>query len=385
MRTLQVSRATARFINQGHPWVRPDRFTRGLDALITGEAVTLITEDGKRLASALIDRDAPVCASVYDRRPDQPFDPARAIAEAWSRRSQLHDSDTDCYRVVHGEADGLPGLRVERYATVLVVMMRSECARPAIDPVCRFLAQQSPQATIVIREHREDMRRAAPTSRAWDGKTLDPEAVIEGRELGVRVLVQPFKGLATGIYVDQRATRAWLRPFAAGKSVLNLFAYTGLFSVSLLAAGARRAIDVDLSAPALQRATLNAQLNGMADRHEAVRGDCLEFAGRLKESFDVVIVDPPTSSQGGDGWVNRRDYPKLLALLMPRVASGGRLVACSNTLGTQQVDLGKTVRETAKQRGLKTSSENPPTYGEDIPQIPGFPEGRPFQLIAARF
>jgi 23S rRNA (cytosine1962-C5)-methyltransferase len=364
--------------------VRPDRFTHGLDALKTGEAVTLITEDGKRLASALIDRDAPVCASVYDRRPDQPFDPTRAIGDAWSRRSRLHGSDTDCYRIVHGEADGLPGLRVERYASVLVVMLRSECARLAIDPICRFLAQQSPNSTIVIREHRDDMRRAAPTSRAWDGRTLDPEAVIEGRELGVRVLVQPFKGLATGIYVDQRATRSWLRPLSGGKSVLNLFAYTGLFSVSLLAADARRAVDVDLSAPALQRAEKNAQLNGVADRHETVRADCLEFTGRLKESFDVIIVDPPTSAQGGDGWVNRRDYPELLRLLAPRIASGGLLVACSNTLGSQQIDLAKMVRDATGQRGSTASREQAPALDEDIPQIAGFPEGRPFQLVVAR-
>lgn len=361
--------------------MRPDRFTKGLERLETGEAVTLVDEHGKRLASALIDRDNEVCARVFDRRPDQPFDPKAAIAKAWQARASLHaDPATNCYRIVHGEADGLPGVRVERYGPAVIVLLRAPCARPALDAVCACLREQLPDAPIAIREHLDGKQGG---TQGWKEK-LDPETVIEGLELGVRLQLQPFKSLATGIYVDQRATRAWLRPLAVGKSALNLFAYTGLFSVSLLAAGASKAIDVDLSAPALQRARSNAELNGVADRHETVHGDCLEFVGRTKSAFDIIVVDPPTSAQGADGWLNRRDYPALMRAVLPKLSAGGLLIACSNTLGAKQFDLMPMLRAAARESEITFRPEQPPTLGIDIPQLPGFPEGRPYQLVCMR-
>ncbi|MBA3686462.1 MAG: hypothetical protein H0W72_14670, partial [Planctomycetes bacterium] len=138
MKTLTVSRATAGFIARGHPWVRPDRFTRGLDQLRAGDEVVLIDEHGRELASALADPGAAVCARVYDRRPGVPFAPVEAFARAWTARAAMHaDPATDCYRVVHGDADGLPGLRVERYGAVLVVLELSGCIAAATELVAR--------------------------------------------------------------------------------------------------------------------------------------------------------------------------------------------------------------------------------------------------------
>ncbi len=386
MRTLTVSRATAGFVTRGHPWVRPDRFTRGLERLTPGEAVTLIGQDGAQLASALADPHAAIAARVYAARPNLPFDPAAAIQAAWLRRDGLHrDPGTDCYRIVHGEADHLPGLRVERYADVLVVLVLADCIVPAIDPICAALAGLMPTATVVIRDHRQDLRRGAPTTRRWGGGDIDAEAVVEGRELGVRFPLRPFAGLATGIYVDQRATRIWLRQRAVGKRVLNLFAYTGAFSISLLAAGARSAIDVDLSAPSLARAREAAESNGVADRHAIAHGDCAEILANSSDDYDVIIVDPPTAAQGGGGggWILRRDYPRLLTLAAKRLAPGGTLIAACNTVGGKPFDLRATVRGAAQESGIRLDVIGSPRLDDDIPQMRGFPEGRPFELIAA--
>jgi 23S rRNA (cytosine1962-C5)-methyltransferase len=380
--SVAVSRTTARFLEQGHPWVRPDRFTDGLAALRCGQAATLVDHQGRRLASALVEPGGAICARVFHRLPDRAFDPAQALRRAWTRRAALHgDPATDCYRIVHGEGDHLPGLRVERYAGVLVVVAFAACIAPWLDAIVAVLRDLSPGSAIVVKQHAEDLRRReVATAVRWapPGVQLSADRVVIGSELGVRYPLTPAGGLATGLYVDQRATRAWLRSRCAGARILNLFAYTGAFSLCGLAAGAVHACAVDLSAPALARASEAAELNGVADRHRTVRLDCGRFLGESAETWDLIVCDPPTAAHGGDGWVLRRDYPALLAKAAARLAPGGVLVACCNTLHGKPFDLGEAVRAS----GLTALAG--PSLGEDLPQLQGFPEGRPFRLVAAR-
>jgi len=382
MKRLIVGRESAGFIERGHPWIRPDRFTIGLETLVPGEPVVLGDERGRTLAAALADPTSPVCARVYSRDPNLAYDPASAVRKAWAKRGRFHhDRHTDCYRVVHGEADGLPGLRIERYADVLVVLVLADCAATAIEPICATLAELLPQARIVVREHRDDLRREAVATRFIGGDCPGPETLVEAREFGVILPLRPFAGLATGIYVDQRGTRRWLRPQIAGKRVLNLFAYTGIFSLSLLQAGAASAIDVDLAAPALARAQEAAERNALTDRYRQHQSDCLEFLAADTGHYDVIISDPPTAAQGGEsGWISRRDYPRLLSLVQPRLAPGGLLIACSNTIGGKAIEVDGLIREAQLPLAILPAPELDP----DIPQVKGFPEGRPFRLVVAQ-
>jgi 23S rRNA (cytosine1962-C5)-methyltransferase len=376
--SLTVSRTTARYIQAGHPWVRRDRFTRGLEPLRAGDVVTLKDERGQALASALVDPSAEICARVFHRLPGKVFDPAAAVRRAWERRTALHaDPTTTCYRIIHGEADFLPGLRAERYADVLVLEVRCAAIAPYVDTIAGTLVELMPEARVVIKDHRDDLRQAAVANRAWNGPYLDPETVVPIRELGVQLESRPFAGLATGVYPDQRATRAWLRPTVVGQRVLNLFAYTGAFSASLLQAGAANASDVDVAAPSLAVAVANAASNGVGDRHRIIQQDCRAFLSETKLDWDLIIVDPPTAAQGTGGWVVRRDYPELLRLAWSRLAPGGRLVACCNTIHGKPFPLASVIADLGGQPLAV------PALGDDVPQVRGFPEGRPFQLIAA--
>jgi 23S rRNA (cytosine1962-C5)-methyltransferase len=373
VKTLQIGRESIGFVERGHPWIRPDRWTRGLDRLRAGELVKLIDERGAAVATALADPAAPVCARVV---PDG-WTPAAAVAKAWERRAALHaDPATDCYRVVHGEADALPGLRVERYGNVLSVVVTAACCAPWLDQALAALAKAMPQAAIVVHDHLTDLRQGGVRSRRWPEAALDAEAVVAGRELGVVYPLRPFAGIASGLYVDQRANRAWLRGRASGARVLNLFAYTGAFSLSLLAAGATEATDVDLSQPALARAGEAAASNGLSG-HRTVRQDARGFCAGDDAFYDLVIIDPPTSAQGGQGWVARRDYPELLQLAWARVAPGGLLLATSNAIG-KPFPLREALA--AACRGGKSLAT--PQLGPDILQRKGFPEGRPFRCEA---
>jgi 23S rRNA G2069 N7-methylase RlmK/C1962 C5-methylase RlmI len=228
------------------------------------------------------------------------------------------------------------------------------------------------------------LRRAAVADRRWDGGALDADLMVEGRELACRYPLRPFSGLATGLYVDQRATRIWLKSQAAGRRVLNLFAYTGAFSISMLAAGASYAVDVDLAAPALARAAEAAVLNGVADRHRIVQQDCRKYLAAGDDRFGVIICDPPTAAQGGDGWVLRRDYPEVLRLALRRLQPGGLFLACCNTIGGKPYALDAAVDEAAQDTGLDLETVDAPALGDDLPLLRGFPEGRPFRLVAVR-
>lgn len=380
MRQLQVSRSTQAFLARGHPWVRRDRHTRGLDQCTSGEAVTLVGEGGRGLASALVDRAHPaICARVYHHQPDRPFDPVTALQRAWQRRGFLHqDPTTDAYRIVHGEADFLPGLRIERYGPVSVILAQAACMQAHLPLLGEALQALDRSAVIVLREQFHDLRQAPIRSHRRDGRPCDPDERVACRELSVRWEATPFADLATGIYVDQRATRAWLRGHCAGRRVLNLFAYTGLFSVSLLQAGAATAMDVDLSGPALASASHLAACNGVGERHHTRKADCTRFLRQESGDFDLIICDPPTAAQGGQGWVARRDYPSLLVAALQRLAPGGLLWAASNTLG-KPYDLARALEAAVHSTGLRGQIRRGPDPGPDVPLRKGFGEGRPFR------
>lgn len=370
MKTLQVGRESAGFVSRGHPWIRPDRFTRGIDRLRSGDLVQLTDEHGRGIALALADPGAEICARVVPAG----WDAAAAARRAWQARAPLHaDQSTDCYRVVHGEADGLPGLRVERFASCLSVVVTAPCILPWLESVLRTLADCLPGCTVVVHDHLTDLRQGGVRSRRWPDGALDADLAVTGRELGVAYPLRPCAGIASGLYVDQRANRAWLNRRAKGLRICNLFAYTGAFSLSLLAAGAAEAVDVDLSQPALARASEAARLNGLAG-HRTVRQDARGFCEADQALYDRVIIDPPTSAQGGQGWVARRDYPELLRSAWRRVAPGGLLFATSNAVGKPFP-----LREALKAACPGGKPVDAPELAADIPQRSGFPEGRPFR------
>jgi 23S rRNA G2069 N7-methylase RlmK/C1962 C5-methylase RlmI len=173
-------------------------------------------------------------------------------------------------------------------------------------------------------------------------------------------------------------------PQVSGKRVLNLFAYTGAFSICALQAGASHATDVDLAAPALARAQEAAVLNQVADRHTIVHSDCRSFLTSCETTYDGIICDPPTAAQGGDGWILRRDYEDLLALAFQRLTPGGLLVACCNTIGGKPFPLRETSLAAAQKAQVVVSEKTAPELGPDIPVSKGFPESKPFRIICLR-
>jgi len=374
-----VGAATARALRAGHPWVLPDRFTGSRASLTSGQLLELVGPRGERLGRALADPDQRVVARrVGD--PDEPFDPAGRARRALDRRRALLQGDeTDAYRLVHGEADGLPGLQVDRYGDALVAVRRAPCAATFDGAVLEVLRQATDAGVIWTKDHFADLRRSGVRGRCVRGKADAGEERIV-RERGLRFAVRPFGGLGTGLFPDQRANRERLEGLGRPGRVLNLFSYTGAFSVAALAADATEVVDVDLAGPALRTARQNVRLNGLdGARHRTEKADALAYLDRAPaRSFDRIVVDPPTAARGGRGWSVRKGLPGLLASAIGKLRDGGILLICVNDHRASPGQLERALREAARTVRRPVARVAGAGPAPDYPSLRGFPESRSF-------
>jgi 23S rRNA (cytosine1962-C5)-methyltransferase len=235
------------------------------------------------------------------------------------------------YRLVHGAADGAPGLAVDRYADVAVIHADSTSVLEAWLPTLR--AEIQPLCpTAYVKIHARGGPNQAPEEPVWG----TPRHEVEVSEHGARYAVRPASGLSVGLFLDMREVRLWLREYSMEKTVLNLFAYTCSLGVCAALGSARRVVNLDLSRPYLEWGKANYGLNGLpVDQHDFIYGDAFDWLGRFarrEERFDVVIVDPPSFSS--TPFSVTRDYARLIGSAARVVAPGGALLAATNHAAT---------------------------------------------------
>jgi 23S rRNA (cytosine1962-C5)-methyltransferase len=245
------------------------------------------------------------------------------------------------YRLVHGSADGTPGLAVDRFADVAVVHTDSAAVadawlpalEPAIGATC-LTGYVKIHPHTVSRLKPQDRKRFAPFTPIWG--VAREEVVVA--EHGVRFAVRPASGLSVGLFLDMRHVRRWLQQHAAGRSVLNLFAYTCAFGVCASLGGATRVVNLDVSRPYLDWGKANYALNSLEiDARDFIYGDALDWLARFhrrSQTFDVVIVDPPSFSS--TPFSVTRDYVRLVESAAQVVAPGGTLLAATNHAATTE-------------------------------------------------
>jgi 23S rRNA (cytosine1962-C5)-methyltransferase len=404
-RALVVSRATARILGAGHPWVIADADTGPVDRLRAGEVVDLV-DKGKPaargfLAMAIVDPGAPVCARVVSTRRLRVLDDAgwRARAERAldARRALLEDPGTDALRLVHGEADGLPGIWVDRWGDCLVATRTARCSQAFWGPLVAVLAQRFPGVPLYQKDHWTDLRAAdGAGGDALPGRWITPPAAghpaASGswvvREAGARFEVQPTGGLTMGLYPDQRSNRRLLAERVAGRQGLvagNLFAHTGAFSVALALAGVARVYNVDLSPNYLGAYRTNLALNGLAEAdHPAVSADAVRWL-QSAPPLDVVVLDPPAFARDrgrGKGWNAQRDYAALVeaaARALATVEPGGLMLCCHNLRRAKKGWLRRQIDAGLARAGRKLVACEPAGPAPDFPTLKGFPEGHTFR------
>lgn len=291
---LKLVRDRTRMLKQGYPWVYRDWLAE-LPSAAAGTRVVLHDRDGSLIAFGMYDPTGPlavrVCAAgehMDDTLILSKLDSALALRQA------MFDDRTTGYRLVNGEGDGLPGLTCDCYADHAVLKLDGDA--PAgfwnVDALADWLAERL-GITNVFLKYRSDAKTRGRVIRG--DLPAEPVRFVEN---GVRFQADLVQGQKTGFFFDQRDNRARIGRFAKGRSVLNLFAYTGGFSVYAGVNGASDVTSVDLAKPAMEEADRNWQLNGLPpDRHHAIAADAfafLEEARAAKQTWELVVVDPPS-------------------------------------------------------------------------------------------
>jgi 23S rRNA (cytosine1962-C5)-methyltransferase len=344
MKTIRLREGKERSLAKRHPWVFAGSVDRGGGD--SGETVRVEAFDGRFLAWGAYSARSQIRVRVWSfdeaERIDEAFFAGR-VARATALRERLR-IDSDGVRLIHGEADGLPGLIVDRYADVLSAQFLSagsERWKPVIAD-----ALLAATGCTRLYERSDSGARALEGLAATTGWLRgDGSTTVTIREHGWQLTVDVAEGHKTGFYLDQRDNRdrfsQWVRRFGAQR-VLNCYCYTGGFSVAALAGGAAEVTSVDSSAPALERARAHVTLNGFdAARAAFADADVNAFLREQLQagaSYDAIVLDPPKfAPSAAHAERAARAYKDINRLALKLLAPGGLLLtfSCSGGIGAE--------------------------------------------------
>lgn len=381
--TIRVSDDIAWRLRAGHPWVFRDSLGGRPMREAAGDVLDVVDDAGAFVARGLFDPTGPIAIRIFSRHAGTLLDAASIrtrVERAKRLRELLLDRDLTAYRVIHGEADGLPGIAVERHDEYLVAHVYSPVIEPLRPAIYDALTEAwRPRAIYEQRRYRpqtgEGPRAPAELVRG------EPAPVeIQVRENGLLFGVDVTAPLGTGLFVDLRLGRQAIGRLAQGRRVLNLFSYTGAFSLYAAKGGASEVVSVDLAPKAHGRARRNLALNGLGESgHEFITGDALKVLARMRErrrAFDLVLIDPPSFSQAkGHVFAAQKDYRDLIAAALGVLVPEGLLACASNMAKLPLEDFDRIVGDGAHvaRRDLAVVER----YGlpPDFPIPAGFPEG----------
>lgn len=390
-----VGEQTARMLELGHPWVLADRHTRQWPAGRSGELLELCDGAGRLLATALYDPGERVVARVLGPgrvQLDAAWVEQRLEAALQLRRDHVVLEESDAYRLLNGEGDHLPGLTVDRYGEYLMIQLFSAAWAPHLPLVVQVLQKLLAPAGIYEKLRPQQTRElaAAGSSRRYSQLLAGSRAParLPVRENGLNFLVELEEGLNTGLFLDQRENRRDFMARVAGRRVLNLFAYTGAFSVAAAAAGAKRVTSVDASESYLDWARANFGANRLnPKRHEFIAGDCFAVLDRLAAegcSFDVILMDPPSfSTTSKSTFTTRGGTAALVARALGLLPTGGLLITSSNHQKVDIADYLKELRRGSLEAGCPLRVIGLHGQPGDFPYPVTFPEGRYLKYLLA--
>jgi len=373
----------------GHPWVYANALER-VDGggAAPGDVVSLFDHDGRFIGRGLYNPRSQIPVRLCTRH-DEPVNAAffrRRVAEARALRARLGlpSQRTTAYRLINSEGDDLPGLVVDVYGDAAAVQVTTlgmwQRRAEIFDAVeaelgCRTLYE-------VAAAGYADVEGFVSASRIARGESRPSVPCLED---GIRLEVEPLSGQKTGMYIDQRETRARVGQLAAGARVLDCYAYAGGFALAAARAGARAVTAVDSSSRAISRIEAHAAANGAAGVIQAVENDAFRFLETATpRSFDLVVVDPPKFARARkDLDAARKGYERLNALALGVCAPGAVLVTCSCSQNMDAVEHERIVAAGAKAASRTVRIFERRGAAPDHPLPPGFTEGQYLKVLFA--
>jgi 23S rRNA (cytosine1962-C5)-methyltransferase len=379
---LRITATAETIVRGGHPWIFAQSVRAQNRDGQTGELAVIFDRKDQFLAVGLFDADSPIRVRILHAGKPQAIDKAfweRRAQEALRRRDGMFDGKTTGYRCINGESDGWPGLVLDRYGDTYVLKLYMAAWLPRLEELAPLLARGN---RLVLRLSRNIQETAANRFRVHDGQLLLGEPLagsVEFLENGLRFEADVARGQKTGFFLDQRENRREVKALADGYDVLNLFSYTGGFSLYAADGGAVAVCSIDISELALAGARRNFALN--ADRpavarcrHETVQTDVFDWLRhKPPRQHDLVVLDPPSlakkESERGEAI---GAYARLIEGALERLNKNGVLAAASCSAHVSASEFFNLALETARKSGrrfakLKTTShttDHPATFAE---------------------
>lgn len=365
-----------------HPWVFSGAIGRMDGQPVEGDWVRVLDHEGRFLGAGhyQVGSIAVRILSFSDCEADRSWW-ERRIGRAFRLRQTLglvRPGENDTFRLVHGEGDQLPGLVVDVYGETAVMQAHSVGMHQERRLIAETVLDVVPGLRHIYYKSESTLPYKAPID-PQDGYLIGGPADGEhlALESGLRFQVDWLRGQKTGFFIDQRDNRSLLEHYATGRSVLNMFCYTGGFSVYALRGGAERVHSVDSSAKAIELTNRNVALNFPGDtRHETYAEDAFKFLQNNREEYDLIILDPPAFAKHRDAVRNAlKGYQRLNAKAIRQIRSGGLLFtfSCSQAVSREQFRLA--VFSAAAETGREVRILHQLTQPADHPVNIYHPEG----------
>ncbi len=381
---LSLKPGRERSLLRRHPWIFSGAIGELRGAPHSGDTVEVRAADGRFLAWAAYSPASQIRARVWSFEETEVPGPElfgkRIDAALALRRAEIPLETTDAMRLVHGESDGLPGLVADRYADALVVQFLSAGCERWREALIGILRERSGCARVYERSDTEGRElEGLPASTGLIAGTA-ADGPLKIVEHGIRYEVDVAAGQKTGFYLDQRDNRARVGLLAEGREMLNGFSYTGGFTLSALARGARSVLSIDSSGPALELAKRNLALNGVeANRAEWLEADVFGALRKLQREgrqFDLIVLDPPKfAPTPKDAARAARGYKDINLNALKLLRRGGLLATFSCSGGVSLELFQKILAGAAADAGVSLLLRERYRAAPDHPVRIEFPEG----------
>jgi len=366
-----------------HPWIFSGAIHREDENIASGSTIDLLSSDNKFLARASYSPTSQIRARVWTFD-DEPIDKEffrHKIRSSLATRQMLNiESQSNSYRLIYAESDGIPGLIVDKYNEVLVLQSLTAGSEYWKDIFADILLEETGINTIYERSDADVRELEGLTPKVGVLRGTLSTTLITIQEFGLKFNVNFATGHKTGFYFDQRVNRLRVRELSKDKDVLDCFCYSGGFTINALAGGANSVLSVDSSADALELCKENIVINDLPlDKHTSLEGDVFQLLRKFRDenrSFDMIILDPPkfapTSAHAEKA---TRAYKDINLLAFKLLRPGGILVTFSCSGGVDAGLFQKIVAGAALDAGVEAQIVEHLSQGADHPVSLHFPEG----------
>jgi 23S rRNA (cytosine1962-C5)-methyltransferase len=363
-----------RRVRRGHLWIFSNEVAQAPEGLAPGEPVFFHTAHGDFLGTGYYHPRSLIAGRVVDREDavlDTAFFERRLRGALELRQTFFRD---DAYRWVHGEADDLPGLVIDRFGQTVVVESYAAGMDRLLEPLIEAVKAVHPWEAVIVKNDAalrklEGLEDRVETVAGTVSRPhfFEVDGVIAAADL--------LEGQKTGYFFDQRLNRQAVAALAKGKRVLDVFCHTGGFGLAAAKAGAASVLSIDTSEPALSLGRAAAERSGLAEKTEFKKADAFDVLSAEKDAFDIVVVDPPKFAPSKKQLPQAEEaYIRLNALALRRVAGGGFLATASCSQHVERDHFRQILSRAAQQAGRRARIVSFTGAGPDHPVRPSMPE-----------